>query len=187
MIGVTIESSESQDRPLLLDDCDYLEGTGLEIQRSLFTPNKNREATVIILNTSEFTERILKGAVVGTAVEVCSVCRQGNNDEDVSNVVEVRQVGGNEVMDAKIEERKRALLEVLGEFDLPSDERDQMLALLCEYHYVFALEDGECGETDLLQFEIDTGNAVPNRQHPRRMPFLVREEVAKQLKKMLGL
>ena len=38
------------------------------------------------------------------------------------------------------------------------------MTLLCEYHYVFALEDGELGETDLLQCEIDTGNDLPNHQ-----------------------
>ena len=50
--------------------------------------------------------------------------------------------------------------------------------------YVFALEDGELGETDLLQYEIDTGNALPDHQYPRRMPFSVKEEVAKKLKKI---
>ena len=59
-----------------------------------------------------------------------------------------------------------------------------MLTLLCEYYYIFALGDGACGETDLLQFEIDTGNALPNFWHPHRMPFSVREEVTKQLKKI---
>ena len=93
-------------------------------------------------------------------------------------------MNGKEDMDVKIAEQKTTLLDILGELDLPPEERKQMLTLLCEYHHVFALEDGERGETDLLQFEIETGNAPPNRQHPRRMPFSVREEVAKQLKKM---
>ena len=43
---------------------------------------------------------------MGTAVEVCPVCYQGNNDEDVSSIAEVRQVGSNEAMDANMEERK---------------------------------------------------------------------------------
>ena len=67
---------------------------------------------------------------------------------------------------------------------MPPEEREQILTLLCEYHHVFALEDRERGETDLLQFEIEMGNAPPNRQHPRRMLFSVREEVAKQLKRI---
>lgn len=44
------------------------------------------------------------------------------------------------------------------------------------------LEEPHC-ETDLIQMEIDTGNACPKKQ-PARMPFAVRQEVATQLKKI---
>ena len=186
MIGVAIQGSELQDGPLLLEDSDNLDSVGLEIQRSLFMLNEKGEATVTVLNTSGFSERIPKGAIVGTAVEVSPVCHldNGYGDENIPSIAEVRQVNGKEDMDVKITERKTTLLDILGELDLPPEERKLMLTLLCEYHCVFALEDGERGETDLLQFEIETGSAPPNRQHPRRMPFSVREEVAMQLKKM---
>ena len=74
------------------------------------------------------------------------------------------------------------LFDVLGKLDLPSDENTQMCQLLCDHHDVFALEDKERGETDLVQLEIETGNSPPARQHPRRMPFAAREEIARQLK-----
>ena len=35
-----------------------------------------------------------------------------------------------------------------------------------------------------MTMEIDTADAPPQKQPPRRMPFMVREEVAKQLKTM---
>ena len=47
-----------------------------------------------------------------------------------------------------------------------------------------ALEEGERGETDLITMGIDTGDAPPCKQAPRRMPFVVRQEVARQLKNM---
>ena len=47
------------------------------------------------------------------AVEVCPICHQSNNDEDTSSIAEIRQVCGNEIMDANTEEQKRALLEIL--------------------------------------------------------------------------
>ena len=59
-----------------------------------------------------------------------------------------------------------------------------LLGLLEEYHDVFSLEDGERGETDLVQFHIDTGEAIPHRQPVRRAPFAVRQKIAKQLKDM---
>ena len=68
--------------------------------------------------------------------------------------------------------------------ELPWQDKSKLYSLMCKYHDVFALGDRERGETDLIQLEIDTGNAPPNRQHPRRMPFSGRNEIAKQLKKM---
>ena len=56
-----------------------------------------------------------------------------------------------------------------------------MHTFLFEYHDVFALEDEDQREMDLIQLEIETENALPNRQHPRRIPF---SEVAKHIKKM---
>ena len=101
------------------------------------------------------------------------------------NTREVRWVSSSKTKDdVEISERKKLLLQHFNALNLPPEQRDQMYRLLCEYHDVFALEDRERGETDLIQLEIDTGNAPPNKQHPRRMPFSVREEVAKQLKKM---
>ena len=49
---------------------------------------------------------------------------------------------------------------------------------------MFSLGEGERGETDLIEMEIDTGNAMPRRQSARRMPFAVRQGVAKQLDQM---
>ena len=55
-------------------------------------------------------------------------------------------------------------------------------SLLEEYHDVFSL-DGERGETDLVEPEIDMGDAALKRQPPR-VPFAVRQEIARQLWKM---
>jgi len=36
--------------------------------------------------------------------------------------------------------------------------------------------DYEWGETDLVQLEIDTGDAQPRRSHPRRLPMAAKQE-----------
>ena len=51
-------------------------------------------------------------------------------------------------------------------------------------HEVFSLEDEERGETDLVEFRIDTGDATPKRQAARRIPFAARQEIVEQLEKM---
>jgi len=80
--------------------------------------------------------------------------------------------------------RRKKLLEQLEEPHLPESEKKQLRDFLADHHEAFSLEEGERGETDLIQMEIDTGDACPKKQPARRMPFAVRQEVATQLKKM---
>ena len=57
--------------------------------------------------------------------------------------------------------------------------------MLQEGHHAFAFEEKEHGETNLLQFTIDTRDAQPLRQPPQRISFVARQEVANQLSVML--
>ena len=49
---------------------------------------------------------------------------------------------------------------------------------------MFSLDEGERGETSIVKMSIDTGDSLPRKQNPRRMPFMVRQEVARQLEGM---
>ncbi len=81
----------------------------------------------------------------------------------------------------RLEKLKSSLIENL---DLPAEEREHLSSLLLSRHEGFALEEGERGETDLMQFQINTGDAPPKKQPFRRVPFAVRQEVARQLRDM---
>ena len=89
----------------------------------------------------------------------------------------------NKVSTQQHSERKTKLLEVIGDPDLPHGQKRQLMDFLTNHHDAFSLE-GERGETNLVQLEIDTGNSPPKRQPLRRMPLAVRQEVARQLEKM---
>lgn len=82
--------------------------------------------------------------------------------------------------------RSKKLEEILerGETRLRPEEQGLLRERLEEYHDAFSLEPSERGETDLVQFQIETGGATPKKQPPRRMPFGARKEVARQLKEM---
>jgi len=56
--------------------------------------------------------------------------------------------------------------------------------LLVEYHDIFSLTENEREEIDLVEFNIDTGNAYSKKQAVRRVPFAARQEVEDQLAKM---
>ena len=42
--------------------------------------------------------------------------------------------------------------------------------LLLDYHDVFSLEEDERGETDMVEFEINTGDELPTKQAAKRIP-----------------
>ena len=71
-----------------------------------------------------------------------------------------------------------------GESALVSHEREQLKLMLMEYHTIFSLEENERGETDLIQFEIDTGDSPPKKQPTRYVPHAARQEIARLLKEM---
>ena len=68
--------------------------------------------------------------------------------------------------------------------ELGEEDTVKFREFLVRHHQAFCLEPCERGETDLVQMEIDTLDAAPKRQPVRRMPYSVRQEVAKQLQDM---
>ena len=82
------------------------------------------------------------------------------------------------VIDREI--RKWKLVDSVAEMAtrLPWQEKSKVQDLLCEHHNVFSLEDGERGETGMVQLTIDTGDSKPKRQPARRTPFAARKEIA---------
>ena len=88
------------------------------------------------------------------------------------------------VEDEGVQQRKEKLCEAL-KLDLdgtPGEE--QLSAVLEEYHEVFSLGKEDRGETDLIELHIDTGDAVPWKYPVRRVPFAVRDEIARNLQEM---
>ena len=86
----------------------------------------------------------------------------------------------------KVEDRRHKLAEAIEEegADLPWQERSKLHSLLLKHHQAFCLEEGERGETDLVELKIDTGDAAPIKQQVHRISFAVGQEVARQLREM---
>ena len=93
---------------------------------------------------------------------------------------------GSSCSNERVQWRQRQLRESFMESNkqISEGESSQLSILLAEYHDIFSLEDDERGETDLVEFKIDTGDACPKRQAVRRVPFAARKEIADQLERM---
>ena len=54
-------------------------------------------------------------------------------------------------------------MELMEEPNLPEEGRRTLLEFFANNHKAFCLEENERGETDLVQFEIDIGDAAPKK------------------------
>ncbi|MCP4504373.1 MAG: RNA-directed DNA polymerase, partial [Deltaproteobacteria bacterium] len=67
------------------------------------------------------------------------------------------------------------------------DEKSQVQEILADYNDVFAVEDRELGDCNLIEVEIDTGDSKPIAQPLRRTPITVRDKIDEEINAMLDM
>jgi hypothetical protein len=70
---------------------------------------------------------------------------------------------------------------------LTESEKTKFTELLIKYQDAFSKSATDIGFTDLVQHKINTGTALPIRQHIRRLPFGKRETEKEEVNKMLTM
>ena len=168
--------------PLLLEPANHiidLHDGKLRVSESLVQVGNDGCTNVLLTNTSNSTCKLDKGEWLGLAFEAEAVTVDAI-PEDVASSPQEEETG-NQV--ALCEQHKQAVVQVVTTTDreenrkqkligsvaeigtgLPWQDKSKLQDLLCKYHHVFTLEDGERGETEMVQMRIDTGDAEPRRQ-----------------------
>ena len=131
-------------------------------------------------NPQGFTSVLDEGATLGEAVEA----RVISPEPEPRSGLTVETVRAISTQEDPV--RRRKLVQLLREHDpkCPDQEREALYKFWLTIMRLFSLDDGDRGETGLIQMEINTGDTSPIRQPMRRMPFVVRQEIAKLLKQM---
>ena len=181
VVDVRVDCSDLGDRAVYVESNPCLEKeTGLVLEDTLLQPNEDGFARTIVCNPLtvpcevQYDTSLGEGSVV--TVEDCDI----KPDSVQSGVVQRVTVDEEDA-----DRRKQKLHKLIPKPEtLDPDESEKLLSFLADHHEAFCLDDKERGETDLIQFQIDTGDATPKKQAPRRMPFAVRQEVARQLQEM---
>ena len=152
---------------------------GIVMEDSLLNPPASGLAQVVLMNSTGFTQLIEAGTELGTG-EAATIVEPAAENDDITSLCNINKLSSG----ATDRKRRDLLLEYVGQPDLPESERTKLIELIQNHHELFALEEGERGQTDLVEMEIDTGDSHPIKQPARRMPFAVRREVARQVQKM---
>ena len=125
---------------------------------------------VRILNISDEEKRIKKG----TSIAVC---------EPVHSVLSLREDTGYRQPAPDLPPHLRELWQATSH-DLTPAQRIQVRNLLCEFSDVFSQGSHDLGRNDSVQHRIDTGDAPPIRQPPRRLPLSKQQDASKAIEDM---
>ena len=183
MVPVQLEKDHGFSGTVLIEPLSDDHNTVADVQLgcSLVNLDGDKPVKVLLTNSTGFTQYVDRGYWNGLAYEATPV-RVPTFAQDSATV---RMV--NSTDEKEVEYRQKLLRQFLfqdKESPLTWQAKDQLLQVLLSNHDVFALTEGERGETDLVQMQIDTGNSLPRYQPVRRTPFAVREEIARQLNQM---
>ena len=110
-----------------------------------------------------YTQKLEKGSWIGGTCEATEM--PAESDTETTEMDEF--VGVMTVMsETSSATRKHKLAKMLAEIGptLRWQDKDQLLQLLLEHHTAFAVDEGERGNTDLVQMLIETGEATPKKQ-----------------------
>ena len=189
VVEVSTDCQEDIKLPLLLDGTQLSCGVGVDA--ALIDVDGDRRALTVLSNHTGCSVTIEEGSSLGVAMAVEPVQPDPTSDSkpELSPTPETtlttEPANVSRLYSKPVAWRKRKLAESVGSTDtLSPEQREELIDFLGEHHTTFALEEHEGGETNLVEFSIETGDADPRRCAPRRMPYAVREEVAQQHKKM---
>ena len=114
------------------------------------------------------------------------VLYKGTNVAVVQQVGEVTSAFAEDTSDqpAELDRPLQDLFDRSSE-GLSENQKQSLHHLLVKHRDAFMGQDGRLGRTDKSQHRIDTGDAMPIKQHARRTPIHLRAEVQQQLDDML--
>ena len=137
----------------------------------------NRNVPIRILNSSESSTELHQGQKIAKfwpVVESVSVSQCASSDNDIcASVTDNTQISPDTL----------AELHAAISPNLDSQEKAQLLQTLLSFSDVFS---NSLGHTTVTAHKVDTGDAHPIRQYPRRLPYHYRDEVDKQVQEMLS-
>ena len=183
--GTTIWAKlEAVDGKLLASDSHSLNGVmepngkldheDLLIPRIVATMSREGTVPVWISNTTTEEAKVLEGSDIGTFYTISEkedgeyhLC-EGNDDEHAEKTGVI--VPGLDLTCP----------------DLSEVGRQKLRELTASFQDIFSTNPDDIGTTNLLQHPIDTGDAPPVKQQPRRIPQHLREQVEMQKEKMLS-
>ena len=179
---------------LIEDPTHLLEKHSLMLAPTLVQIENEKGVYVRILNPFKTSKQIKSGTCLGYAeIHLSDVELVVNNEdtaEDDNAFISRRLQTSNTSSKSFMETRETPIPDHLSELyeesadQLNATEREILQNILLEYSEVFSKDEFDLGRTNLVEHSINTGDARPIKQPPRRIPLAYEGEDRKALEKL---
>ena len=179
-------TTRSQTAAIFEPEPGFLTDNNLQMANAVVIPDGGQQVTLIIENHGLTPLKLKKNQVLGhilpaDPVDVTEVLhRDESGTPDTPVIAAINRDGG-------CDSRADQLLDLveMGEDNLSEEEQTRLKQFLTTNAGVFALDQSELETTDVVTHTVNTGDHSPIRQHPRRTPFALRNQVTEMVKDML--
>ena len=168
IVQARVDGSGHRSTSLLVPEVQW-ESKGLRMEEAVLEPDGEQCVTLPIQNPTCEPVCLAPGDVLGQMQPVEITAKP----EVVSAFIEG---GAKTAVSSSTDRNAKLLKETHIEKSLCASEEQQLRDLITEFSDVFALESSELGTTDCVTHVIDTGDHSPIKQHPRRIPFVLRSK-----------
>ena len=132
--------------------------------------NNNGEIPLRLMNVSQQPQTLYEGTIIAKVTPVIEVTVPTGHDNVVCDKVPCHL---QDLYERSIK-------------DLTDDQAVKVRNLLQKFSHIFAKTDSDFGRTNIVKHTIETSNAVPVREPPRRVPYHIQQEYDKAIDDMLS-
>ena len=193
VVSVYIERLASDDLEaghFLIEASDtFQDGYPLRLAPTLVDINQGPTCLVRILNPFPNDVKLWQDSEIGTAEKiekVVSVVTTSENVEEGGNLAQARRIQINQANTTEFEQLKATSVEEVPDHlaqlferatEGKSEHEKQIIAgLLKKHENTFSRSEWDIGLTDIAEHPINTGDAQPIKQRPRRVPLAFASE-----------
>lgn len=186
LVQADVQDADTAGTTLLFQpDLSILETRGISMPD---TVTLGKTVALLVSNFSCEPVQLDGGEVLGQLEPVSVMITDSDTEKSAGSRVEDKgAVGDVAAIQSTSSDRKECLLAALriDKISLPDTQREQLVALVLDFANTFALDHRELGCTSVVTHKIDTGEQLPIRQAPQRVPFSLRNKVRELMGEML--
>ena len=167
----------------IVEPTTILDNSNMLVARSLVDPS-NGTVPLRIVNTSDIKQVIYANKRLATCESLPSFAEIKQNDKADTEPHKVRNIHRDWEISDTLPNHLINLFEKSC-LNLSEEQSAELKQLLKRHSDAFAKSKNDLGRSDLIKHKINTGDAVPIKQNPRRLPFAKRKETDREIQRML--